>query len=235
LGGGITNKNIVVRAIGPSLGALGVLTPLLDPSLELFDSSGQLIGSNNDWQDDPNFQQVIDAGLAPSDSRESALFVSLSPGAYTIVVTGVDGTQNIALVEVYDLDSLNPPLLFNLSTRGFVDIGDAVMIAGVIVGGTTGQTVVVRGLGPSLAGAVSNPLADPTLTLFDSLGVQVATNDNWQDTQATEISATGLAPTNTLESAILSPLLPGRYTAILSGVNGGTGIGLVEIYNVTSP
>jgi hypothetical protein len=234
LGGGTTNKNIIVRALGPSLGVFGV-TPLLDPSLELFSSTGQLIGSNDNWQDDPNFQQVIDAGLAPTDSHESALFESLAPGAYTVVVTGVDGTQNIALVEIYDLDSLNVPQLLNISTRGFVDTGNAVMIAGVIVGGTTGQTIVVRGLGPSLATSVGSPLANPMLTIVSSLGVVLATNDDWQtDPNANAIIGLGLAPTNTFESATMISLLPGAYTAILSGVNSGTGIGLVEIYNVTN-
>jgi hypothetical protein len=103
----------------------------------------------------------------------------------------------------------------------------------VIVGGTTGQTVVIRGLGPSLAGSISGTLPDPQLSLVDGLGQVIATNNNWQDTQATDIAATGLAPSNALESAILAPLLPGSYTAILSDLNGATGIGLVEIYNIT--
>ena len=184
-----------------------------------------------------NAQAIIDSGLAPSDSRESAIFATLGPGAYTAVVTGVDGTANIALVEVFDLDSVNTPQLLNISTRGQIDTGEGVMIAGLIVGGTTTKAVVIRGLGPSLATAASpiaNPLPNPTLTLFDSLSQVIATNDNWQDTQAIDIANTGLAPSNSLEAAILAVLPPGNYTAVLQDLNGASGVGLVEIYNVTT-
>ena len=225
-----------MRALGPSLGARGVLSPLLDPSLQLFDSSGRLVASNNDWMSDINAQQLIDSGFAPGDSREAALFLSLSPGAYTVVVTGVDGTQNIALVEVYDLDSLSTPQLLNISTRGLVDLGEGVMIAGTIIGGTTGQAVIVRGLGPSLASqGVADFLPNPTLSIVNSLGVVVAANDDWQnDPAAADIQAAGLAPTNTLEAATFVGLVPGSYTAILSDLSGNTGVGLVEIYNITN-
>lgn len=238
LSGGSSLKTVVVRALGPSLGTRGVLSPLLDPSLQLYNSSGQLIASNGDWMTNSNSQEIIDSGLAPTDSRESALLIDLLPGAYTAVVTGVDGSaNNIALVEVYDLDSLNLPQLLNISTRGQIDTDEGVMIAGLIVGGTTEQTVVIRGLGPSLAlgsPSVANPLPDPQVLLYDGLGQLIATNNNWQDTQAADIAATGLAPPDTLEAAILAPLLPGNYTAVLSDVNGASGIGLVEIYNISS-
>jgi hypothetical protein len=222
-----------VRAIGPSLSLL-VPSALLDPSLQLFDSSGQLIASNNDWMTNANQQDIINSGLAPTDPRESAILISLSPGAYTAVVTGVDGLQNIALVEVYDLDSINTPQLLNISTRSFVDTGDAVMIAGTIVGGTTTKALVFRGLGPSLATSVANPLPNPMLTLYDGFGQIIATNDNWQDDpNSAGVIAAGLAPNNVLESAILTVLLPGSYTAILSDATGATGVGLIEIYNIT--
>ncbi|MBA2435269.1 MAG: hypothetical protein H0V54_09380 [Chthoniobacterales bacterium] len=226
-----------MRALGPSLGSRGVVSPLLDPSLQLYNSSGEVIASNDDWMTNSNTQDIINSGLAPTDTRESAILIGLLPGAYTAVVTGVDGTSNnIALVEVYDLDSLNPPVLLNISTRGQIDTGEGVMIAGLIVGGTAGQNVVIRGLGPSLATGsppLANPLPDPQLLLYDGLGQLIATNDDWQDTQAGEIAATGLAPTNPLESAVLAPLLPGNYTAVLSDVNGAAGVGLVEIYNIS--
>ncbi|MBA3652322.1 MAG: hypothetical protein H0W66_12795 [Chthoniobacterales bacterium] len=161
--------------------------------------------------------------------------MSLAPGAYTAIVTGIDGTtNNIALVEVYDLDSVNTPQLQNISTRGTVSTVESVMIAGVIVGGTVGQNVVIRGLGPSLAASVPDALPDPQLVLVDGFGQTIATNDDWQDTQASDIANTGLAPTNSLESAILAPLPPGAYTAILSDTTGATGIGLIEIYNISS-
>jgi hypothetical protein len=186
--------------------------------------------------DDPNAQQVIDAGLAPTDPRESALFTTLFPDAYTVVVNGVDGTENIALVEIYDLDSLNTPQLLNISTRGFIDTGPpAVMIAGTIVGGTTTKAIVIRGLGPSLATSIANPLPNPMLTIFDGNGIVIAQNDDWQlDPGAATVQSLGLGPASPLESAILLALPPGNYTAILSDVNGATGVGQVEIYNVTN-
>jgi hypothetical protein len=238
LGNGTASKSVVVRALGPSLGARGVLSPLLDPSLQLFSSSGQLIASNNDWMDDPNFQQVIDVGLAPTDIREAAVFTTLSPGAYTVVVPGLEGTQNIALVEVYDVDSGATPNLLNISTRGFVDVpgNEGMMIAGVIIGGVQGQSVVVRGLGPSLAGSsIAAPLPNPNIVIVDAFGATVGSNDDWQnDVNASTISSLNLGPTSTLESATLLGLLPGAYTALLSDVNGSSGSGLIEIYNVTS-
>ncbi len=236
LGNGTATKTIAVRALGPSLGGLGVSSPLLNPSLQLFNSSGQIIGSNDDWMTNPNMQEIIDAGLAPSDSRESVILTTLGPGSYTAVVTGVDSdTNDVALVEVFDLDSLNTPQLLNISTRGLAGTSDRVMIAGVIVGGATAKAIVVRGLGPSLASSVANPLPNPTLTIVNSLGTIVATNDDWQlDPGASEISALGLAPASALESATLLTLLPGSYTAILSDATGNTGIGLVEVYSVTN-
>jgi hypothetical protein len=234
LGNDGPTKTVVVRAIGPSLGERGVATALLDPSLQLFDSSGQMIASNNDWMTNANQQDIANSGLAPTDPRESAILISLSQGAYTAIVTGVEGTQNIALVEIYDLDSHNPPTLLNISTRDFVDTGDGVMIAGVIVGGTTTKSVVIRGLGPSLPSSIANPLPNPTLAIYNSSGQVIAMNDNWQDDANSQgVVDAGLAPNNAFESAILINLLPGAYTAILSDANGATGIGLVEAYNVT--
>ena len=138
LGGGTASKTVVVRALGPSLGANGVAAPLLNPSLQLFDSSGRLLASNDDWMTNDNAQEISDVGLAPPDPRESAILTTLSTGNYTAVVTGIDGAaNNIALVEVYALDSTNPPDLLNISTRALVAPGESRMIAGLIVGGTT--------------------------------------------------------------------------------------------------
>ena len=238
LGNGGGNKTIVVRALGPSLGARGVSSPLLDPSLELFDGSGQLIASNDDWMENANEQEIVDSGLAPDDPKESAILTALGPGNFTAVVTGVDGTSNnIALVEVFDLDSANPPQLLNISTRASVGTGEAQVIAGLIVGGTTPKTIVVRGLGPSLASAsIADPLPDPNLMIVNSSGLTIATNDNWQDDpNASSVQSVGLAPANALEAAILLALPPDNYTAILSDTAGASGVGLVEIYNVSGP
>jgi hypothetical protein len=163
------------------------------------------------------------------------LDLTLAPGAYTLVMSGVDGGTGIGLAEVYDIASgeADDPRLGNISTRGSVQTGDNVMIAGFILDGTTNASMLVRGLGPSLAmQGVSGVLSDPQLELHNSDGTTIASNDNWQDTQETLIEATGLAPTDPAESAIDTTLPPGAYTAILSGVGGTTGVGLVEVYNL---
>jgi hypothetical protein len=228
---------VIVRAIGPSLAAAGIGFALADPSLQLVDASGEIIAANDDWMNGGQAQDIIETTLAPNDPKESAIVAALAPGAYTAIVTGVDGPQAIALVEVYDLDSANPPQLLNISTRGQVDTGQGVMIAGTIVGGTEAATLVFRGLGPSLATgplAINNPLPDPMLRLVDGQGTTLFTNDNWQDLQAAEIAGTGLAPTNPLEASLVFDLAPGSYTALLFDTHGASGIGLLEIYNITS-
>jgi YVTN family beta-propeller protein len=234
---GDTNKEVVVRAIGPSLSSNGVPFPgrLLDPTLSVFDSSGALLFMNDDWQRDPSSFRLMQLNLAPTDPLESALDLTLAPGAYTLVMSGVDGGTGIGLAEVYDIASgeADDPRLGNISTRGSVQTGDNVMIAGFILDGTPNASMLVRGLGPSLAmQGVSGVLSDPQLELHNSDGTTIASNDNWQDTQETLIEATGLAPTDPAESAIDTTLPPGAYTAILSGVGGTTGVGLVEVYNL---
>ena len=144
-----------------------------------------------------------------------------------------NGGSGIGLVEVYDLQTDSGSALANLSTRGSVGSGSDVMIGGFILGnGSDSERVLVRAIGPSLD--VANPVADPTLSLIDSNGVVVRFDDNWQDnpSQAALILATGVPPTNDLESAIVALLPPGAYTAIVSGNNGGTGVGLAEVYHL---
>jgi hypothetical protein len=167
---------------------------------------------------------------------ESKIDATLAPGAYTAVVKGKNNTSGVALVEVYDITPSNGKL-GNISTRAFVDTGDHIVIAGMVLGnGSQLDRVILRGIGPSLAPAffpASAVLANPTLELRDENGTLILANDDWQDNaiQAAEIIAAGLAPSNTLESAIAASLPPGFYTALLSGLNGGTGIGVVEIYD----
>jgi len=227
-------KEVMIRAIGPSLGNGGVTNPLPDPSLDLYDSENDLVGSNNNWQDLQR-QQIEDTGLAPKHTLESALLITLDPNtAYTAVVRSKDGTPGIGLVEVYDLALGANAKLANISTRGRVETGDNVMIAGFIVGGApSDQTgLVVRALGPSLSDfGVPSPLQDPTLVLYDADGNAVGSNDNWQEGQQPEVTNSGLAPKDERESALYVALGPGSYTAIVTGKNGETGVGLVEVYN----
>jgi hypothetical protein len=165
---------------------------------------------------------------------ESAIRIALQPGNYTAVLSGKNNTTGVGLVEVYDIEKSVSSALTNVSTRGFVGTDQNVMIGGFITEGGNGSTeVVVRGLGPTLTQfGVSGALADPALTLVDSNGNIVRSNNNWKDTQQVAIQSTGLAPPNDLEAAILATVTAGRYTAILSGNGGGTGIGLVEIYKL---
>ena len=228
---GTDSKQVVVRGLGPTLTQFGVSGVLADPTLDLHDSTGS-IQTNNNWKDTQ--QVAIQAtGLAPPNDLESAILRTLAPGNYTAILAGNNGGTGIGLVEVYDVTPNVFSELTNVSTRGFVGTDQAVMIGGFITSGGNGSTqVVVRGLGPTLAQfGVTGVLADPTLTLVDANGNRTS-NNNWKDTQQAAIQATGLAPPNNLESAILVTVAPGNYTAILQGNGGGTGIGLVEIYKV---
>jgi len=151
---------------------------------------------------------------------------------YTAVVHGTNNGTGVGLVEVYDVDSGPGSSVLNISTRSDVGTGDNVLIGGFIVFGEGVQQVLVRAIGPSLAGAVPDPLADPTLTLVNAQGTQIDFNDNWQDSpDVAEIEATTIPPTNPDESAVIQTLSPGNYTAIVKGTGSDqTGTGLVEVY-----
>src|SRR5580700_2003479 len=235
---GTGSKKVVLRALGPSLTRFGVPGALQDPTLELHDHTGAIIAFNNDWKDSQQ-TEIQNTGLAPSDDREAAMVQTLSPGAYTAIVRGNGNTTGVGLIEVYDVDVSANSILANISMRGFTGTGDNVMIGGEIIGGGLGVNgagsakVLIRGLGPSLTQfQVPNALSDPTLELHDGNGAIIASNDNWKDTQQSAIQATGLAPSDDRESAILTILTKGSYTAILRGKNNTTGIALIEAYKI---
>ena len=228
---GTQSKQVIARAIGPSLPLSGVLA---DPVLELHDSSGATIATNDNWGESANKQAIIDSGFAPAQDKESAILTTLAPGLYTTIVRGISGTTGIALVEVYDLDRTVDSQLANISTRGLVQTDDNVMIGGVIVLGDTDTDVLVRAIGPELtAVGVEGALADPILELHDKDGALITSNDDWKESQQAQIAATGLAPTDDQESAILTTLSPANYTAIVRGKNDTTGIALVEVYHLS--
>jgi ELWxxDGT repeat protein len=234
-------KKVIVRAIGPALASAGLTGLLADPTLELHDGTGALIATNDNWQTTQiggiitasQVSEIQNSGLAPTQPAESAIVAALSPGVYTAIVRGKNNATGVGLVEGYDVSSTSDSKLANISTRGFVQTGDNVMIGGLIVQGIDPARVIVRAIGPSLSQAgITNPLLDPTLELHDGNGALLTFNDNWRNDQQAEIQATGLAPNNNAESAILATLSPGVYTAIVRGKNDTSGIALVEAYQL---
>jgi hypothetical protein len=234
---GIVPKRVIIRAIGPSLTRYGITDALADPVLELHGPNLFATITNNNWRDTQE-DEIQATGLPPTNDLESAIVVTLAPGTYTAIVRGNGNTSGVALVEVYDLTPAASKLA-NISTRAFVGTGDDIVIAGFILGNGGGDDkIIVRGMGPSLTAAgVPNVLADPTLELRNANGSLNFSNNDWMDNpaQAAEIIAAGLAPSNNFESAIAATLPPGLYTALLAGVNNGTGIGVVEVYDLGAP
>jgi hypothetical protein len=235
--GGTKSRKILIRGLGPSLANFG-LVPLADPTLELHDASGALIISNDNWMDTQE-DDIAATGLAPSNPLESAIVMTLEPGVYSAIVQGnkldigTAPSNGTALIELYDLSPIIAEALDNISTRGAVHGTSDPMIAGFIVGNGSDVTVLIRGLGPSLADFGLVSLSNPRIDLFDGDGNLLASNDNWSDTQSTEIGATGLAPENPLESAMLINVPRGAYTVVLSPVDDkDRGTALVEIYKL---
>jgi plastocyanin len=230
---GNASKKVIVRAIGPSLQQAGINDALADPIVELHGSDGSLIMGNDDWKVTQE-AEIQATGVAPQNNLESAIIATLPPGNFTAIVSGKNAATGVGLVEVYDLDQAVDSKLANISTRGPVGNGSNVMIGGFILGGGTGNSnVIVRALGPSLTQAgINGALADPTLALHDGNGALLKSNDNWKESQQTEIQATGIPPQNDLESAITATLPPGAFTAIVAGKDGAVGVGLVEVYRL---
>jgi hypothetical protein len=235
---GTATKHVLIRGIGPSL--VGVPNVLADPTLELHGPGSFVTVTNNNWREDPTQEALIEAtGIAPANDLEAAIDARLAPGAYTAIVAGNGNTSGVGLVEVYDLNQTVDSKLGNISTRALVNTGDDIVIAGFILGGSTNNDrVAVRGIGPSLTGAgVANALPNPRLELRDGNGALLVANNDWQDdaAQAAELTAAGLALSNTLESGIAATLPPGLYTVLLAGQNNSTGVGLVEVYDRGAP
>jgi spore coat protein A len=228
------SKRVLLRAIGPSLSAFGVSGALTDPVIRLFNSSSLEIANNDDWQTARGASEIQALGLAPKSASEASMVQSLAPGSYTAVVSGKDASTGIALVEAYDIGQSANSALANISTRGSIGLNDNLLIGGFIVGGIDSAKVIIRAIGPTLANfGITTALGDPTLTVYDKNGSAVITNDNWlDDPNAAAIQSYNLTPSSTKESATYLQLAPGNYTAIVRGVAGGTGTGLVEIYNI---
>jgi hypothetical protein len=236
---GTGSKQILFRGIGPSLVASGIPDALANPTLDLRDSNGVGILANNDWREDPAQEALIEAtGIPPIDDLEAAIVQTLAPGGYTVILRGMGMTSGVGLLEIYDLNPGVDSKLANLSTRAFIATGNNIVIAGFILGGSGTDRIVARGIGPSLTGlGLPNALPNPTLELRDGNGTLLRANNDWEDdpAQAAELTAAGLAPTNSLESGIAATLAPDLYTALLAGANNGTGVGLVEVYDLGAP
>ena len=219
-------KKVLIRGMGPSV---PVIANLGDPVLELHNSTGALVTTADNWRDTQ--QDLVKATtIPPRNDYEAAMLKILNPGAYTAILAGRGNTTGVGLVEVYDLDGAVDSKLANISTRGFVSKGDNVLIGGTIIVGSGTTSVLFRGIGPSLQGVLT--LKNPTLELYNGQGALIAMNDNWQDTQAAEIIATTIPPTDARESAILRQLSPGAYTAVLRGKDNGFGVAVVEAYQI---
>lgn len=247
-------KKMLVRAVGPSLTADGVSGALSNPTLQIFDSSGssQPIAQNDDWQTQtgpqspvPTAADITNTGFPPKDPRESAVLLTLAPGAYTGIVSGVGGEMGTALIEVYDVSlSTTGARAINVATRGHVLTGDAVMIAGFVIQGTHKRRVVIRAIGPSLVTAgVTGVLADPWFLVYSGSTI-IAQADNWKSDTArpgtadlqpvgrmADLQSIGRAPGDNHEAALVLTLAPGPYTVIVRGVGDTTGVGLVEVYD----
>jgi hypothetical protein len=231
---------LLLRGIGPGLASFGVADVLAQPQLDLYGSSGALLATNAGWGGDADLANAFSAAGAfslPTNSADSALLVPEVGGAYTAQVTGLDGGQGNALAEIYDTDAGSPAQhLINLSARGAVGTGSAILIGGLITGNAS-ETVLIRGIGPGLgAFGLSGLLAHPVLTILDSTGKVVVTNTVWGGTPAltaafTQVGAFPLVA-DSADSALLVTLPPGAYTAQLSGASATTGLGLLEIYEV---
>jgi hypothetical protein len=234
---GTGGKRVIIRAIGPSLTPFGVPGALENPTLDLFQGSTVLM-SNDDWQNSAQQAEIANSGLAPTNTAEAAIIWTLLPNQnYTAVVRGINGTTGIGVVDAFDLDPSAASKLGNISTRGFVDVDDNVMIAGFIAGPANGTSlkILARALGPTLSDfGVAGALTNPTLDLVNASGTVIRSNNDWKDDpqQRALIEAAGLAPAHDEEAALVETVAPGAYTAIVRGNNRGTGIGLVEAYNI---
>jgi phospholipase/lecithinase/hemolysin len=224
-------KKVIVRALGPTLGTLGVNGALADPTVTVINSSNIVVASNDDWRN-TQAAQIAASGFAPPNNLESAIIATLPPGSYSAVVSGKNGGTGIGLVDVYELDATTS-IFQDLSTRGFVGTGDNALIGGLIIGNGEQPVIVVRAIGPTLGSfGITQPLQDPTLEVRDSNGGLISFDNDWQDNTPTAVKAALLQPQDSRESAVVLSLPAGNYTAIVRGKNGTTGVALVEAYRL---
>lgn len=229
---GLAKKTVVVRALGPSLASSGVAGSISDPVLELRDAAGVLVAQNDNWADTQQAEFSNGGAYAafrPADSRESALAVDLAPGTYTATIRGQNKLVGTAVLEWDDCSANTDASLSNSKASGMVQTGEDVLVGSITVARGTSKAII-RAIGPSEF-PNGTALADPTLELYDSNGLLIASNDNWQDdpANADQITAVGLAPSKASEAALATNLSPGGYTAVVRGKNGATGAATLSI------
>ncbi len=245
--GGTESRTVLIRAAGPALTAFGISSPLPHPSLTLFSREGYQFGANTGWSTATNASAVAAAATASgafafaAGSADSAILVTLAPGAYTAQVVDSTGASGTVLLETYQADSgFGTGRLINLSTRANVGTGANALTTGFVVSGPTAKSFLVRAAGPALgAFGVSNLLAAPVLQLFGSASSLIASNTGWdRNGQGAVVAAAAAAtgafafPAGSADSALVIALPPGAYTAQVSGANGTTGTALVEVYEI---
>jgi len=239
-------KQVLIRGVGPALAQFSVTGLLAQPTITLFNSSNTAIATNTGWGTNSDTAAIVAASAQvgafalPSGSADCALLASLTPGSYSVEMTGVGATTGIGLVEVYETNTSDPAQLINISTRGEVGTGGDILIAGFVVQGTEAATVLIRAVGPTLANFnVTGFLASPELTVFDSSGNQIASNTGWETgTDPAQITSVGASVgafalnAGSLDSALVLTLQPGAYSVQVAGANATTGIALAEVYQV---
>jgi len=241
------SKQLLIRGIGPTLADFGVPNVMLDPVLDLIPQGAAAPSVTNDnWAGDASVASVgttVGAFALPSGtSKDAAVVTSLASGVYSAKVSGKNNTTGTVLAEIYDANastfSPTTPRLINISARATM-ANDNPLIAGFVIGGTTAKTLLIRAIGPALIPyGVTGAMVDPQLEIIRS-GSSVANyaNDNWGG--AALITATGnsvgafaLTDTSSKDAVLLVTLDPGVYSAKVTGVNNGSGITLVEVYEV---
>lgn len=241
---GSGNKSLLVRGIGPTLGNFQVPNALVDPQLRIF-AGGAMRTSNDNWGQAPNVGELMQASTRlgafplPTGSRDSAVLDTFSAGAWSMQVSG-PAAGGVALIEVYDADAnplTSPARLINLSARTQVGREDQALFAGFVVTGGP-RRVLIRGVGPSLrAFGVDGTLGNPILRLFSG-STRIAENDDYVSSpdraaiEAAARSVNAFALSHPSDAALVYTLSPGVYSAQVSGADGGTGVGLVEVYEL---
>ncbi len=241
---GTKPKTLLIRAAGPALAAFGVGGTLANPVLGVFDATGDRVLANDNWSEVPNLAELRAATSTqgaftlPEGSRDAAILVTLPPGGYTVQVAGAGtgaAAQGVAIVEIYEADA-NPSTLVNLSCRANVGVDDNILIAGFTISGSSPKRVLIRGVGPTLGAlGVTGVLADPRLEVINqTTGATAAANDNWTGELASVFSSVGAFALNpgSTDAAVVATLPPGSYTAKVSGANRGTGVAIVEVYEL---